>query len=498
MSAPLENLLRDARIDLVLARIEKDPTIINEVIDYLDSDIRSIRFNSIYVLGELGEKCNEEAVNNLISCCGDEDWSICREAARSLGKIGFNAKQAVTELSKLLKSKEESIRKESANALGKIKNPTTESLNSLIEALDDKNEEVRTEVANALGEIGPEAYNAISRLMKSIKDINWAVRSASAQAISQIGKGSAKAIPSLVSALEDKDWRVRYRIVNTLAEIGEESIPSILEIINHENPIVRKEAIEVLGEIKKADPKVLENLYLLLKDTKETVRGKAADALRSIGKEAIPSLIKSYDENLKIPMIWILYWIIPFLSVPLWLSFGAIFIFIIALLIPLIATPIIFINHIKANIRRKILIISSIGGIGEEAKEAIPFIIEKIKRGKKFIRVEAARALGNVGIGSEDAKIALQDALRDKSHIVRREAALSLGKMGIYAEDAIPSLINALKDKNPDVRWRITETLGKIGVDTQEVISSLKGLIHDECDYVCESAINALDSLTED
>ena len=70
--------------------------------------------------------------------------------------------------------------------------------------------------------------------------------------------------------------------------------------------------------------------------------------------------------------------------------------------------------------------------------------------------------------------------------------------MGNYAEDAIPSLINALKDKNPDVRWRITETLGKIGINTQKVISSLKDLVHDECDYVCESAINALDSLTED
>ncbi|MHA1327693.1 MAG: hypothetical protein ACTSRH_10285, partial [Promethearchaeota archaeon] len=62
MSANLENLLRDARTDLVFSRIEKDPKVIDEVIKLVDSDIRSIRFNSIYVLGEIGEKAGEKGV----------------------------------------------------------------------------------------------------------------------------------------------------------------------------------------------------------------------------------------------------------------------------------------------------------------------------------------------------------------------------------------------------------------------------------------------------
>ncbi|KKL11277.1 hypothetical protein LCGC14_2547410, partial [marine sediment metagenome] len=47
MSAPVEKLLRDARIDLILSRIEKDSSVINEVIKHLSSEIRSIKFNSI-------------------------------------------------------------------------------------------------------------------------------------------------------------------------------------------------------------------------------------------------------------------------------------------------------------------------------------------------------------------------------------------------------------------------------------------------------------------
>ena len=85
---------------------------------------------------------------------------------------------------------------------------------------------------------------------------------------------------SLEVAAEDPDRR-------------EESVQSVLEVLHHKNPIVRKGAIEALGEIKLADPKILEGLSSLLRDGVEYVRGKAADALRSIGREALPTLIKA-------------------------------------------------------------------------------------------------------------------------------------------------------------------------------------------------------------
>ena len=100
MSASLEQLLRDARIDLVLARIEKDSTVIEEVIRNVGNDIRSIRFNSIFVLGELGEKSGENAVHKITEYIEDDDWSIRREVARSLGKIGKIASSSTSELSK--------------------------------------------------------------------------------------------------------------------------------------------------------------------------------------------------------------------------------------------------------------------------------------------------------------------------------------------------------------------------------------------------------------
>jgi len=120
MSASLEQLLRDARIDLVLARIEKDSTVIEEVIRNVENDIRSIRFNSIYVLGELGEKSGEKAVHKITEYIEDDDWSIRREVARSLGKIGKIASSSTNELSKCCSDDEDSIRLAVVTSLGKI------------------------------------------------------------------------------------------------------------------------------------------------------------------------------------------------------------------------------------------------------------------------------------------------------------------------------------------------------------------------------------------
>jgi HEAT repeat protein len=521
--------LRDARIDLVLSRIEKDSSVINEVIKHLDSKIRSVKFNSIYVLGEL-DQISEIGISKIIDCLKDDDWSIRRETARTLGKIGNKAEQAIPELSKFLNDKEISIRKEVVIALGKISSSKYDSIYNLINTLTDDSEDVRTEAAKALGEIGTDAHEAIPNLTKSLKDVSWTVRTAAAHAIKLIGKGSTKAIPSLITALEDEDWRVRFRVVNTLAGIGQEAVPNLIKIISHQNPVVRKGAVEALGEMKIADPEIIDNIGKRLNDKIETVRGKAADSLRSIGKPSIPALIDGYHKRSKyrindfvIPLILLSIPLIGFFLLP-WIGFllvengllyggiisflgVAIGIIVLCVDIPLIVYEIynlimenffIFLKALNKNYKHKILIIAAIGGIGVDAKEYVTFIIEQLNSGKKFARVEAARSLGLIGIGVEISISALKNALSDPKSVVRREAALSLGKIGLSSKLAIYELINALNDKNPDVRWRASEALGSIGISTEEVLSGLNSLIHDECDYVCEAAINAIDNLTEE
>ncbi len=470
------------------------------------------------MLGELGDKSGKEAVDKITHCLDDDDWSVCREAAKSLGKMGRLAESAASSLKNFTTNEEVTIRLAAIRALGKIGNASSDSVQSLQNALKDSNEEVRAEAAKSLGSLGPDAFAAIQDLMRSLKDASWNVRTQSAKAISDIGKNSVEAIPTLINALGDRDWRVRFRVVNTLTQIGEASIPNLLEKISiaeikrssklrnlnkhtnlglnimmvspliyiatfiflllnlsswmymllvvpfffglgvlifikghyieiNKNKVARKTAVEALGELKTPTPEVIKQLSVMLNDKKEEVRGKAADSLRSLGEKSVNALLNALSR--------------------------------------------------AKTTKSKILIISALGGIRNEAKDSIPYLSELLANSGTPIRVEIVRTFGNIGIFSDEIRLALITALKDPKSIVRREAALSMGKFGKIASDVVPSLLDALNDKKPDVRWRSSEALGKIKLNTPEVLTSLKALIHDECDYVCESADIAIDYIID-
>jgi HEAT repeat protein len=61
----------------------------------------------------------------------------------------------------------------------------------------------------------------------------------------------------------------------------------------------------------------------------------------------------------------------------------------------------------------------------------------------------------------------------------------------------VPALIETLGDKEPEVRWRASEAFGKIGVADSTLIAALENLLHDEHDYVSESAQETLDIIGE-
>jgi HEAT repeat protein len=539
----------------VLGRVEKDPNVINEIIEHLSSDIRSIKFNAILVLGELGEK-SSSGISQLVKCLEDNDWSVCREAVRSLGKIGNVAERSVSEISKLIKNKEPSIRKEAAIALGKIGYANEESISSLIDGLKDVEEDVRNEAAIALGKIGSGASEAISHLINVIKDSSWQVRTEAVKSLSKIGTEARNAVPSLLKALGDKDWRVRKAVTTTLAKIGASAIPSLLKYFNHYNPIIRKGVAETLAEMRIPTPEVLTGLSLALKDKDKRVRARAADALRSIGKDSVPILLNAFEKsNEKMQKVIISALggigtdakeVIPILSnilrtrevdteyrekrlyskssfTRVKLAFSSLFkekkvnkvwdlklrnynkITNLGLYIMLL-TPFIYLlsmislfltNPYWSSFIIAALIVLPVGML----IFVIGLIIEFLKqRGIIFyakLHVEVVRALGNIGMDSEEAISALKYALLNRKYVIRRVAALSLGKLGTSASSAIPSLIKALNDKKPDVRWRASEALGLIGISTEDVIPSLNSLIHDKCDYVCEAAIIAIEKIKE-
>lgn len=134
--------------------------------------------------------------------------------------------------------------------------------------------------------------------------------------------------------------------------------------------------------------------------------------------------------------------------------------------------------------------IKALGSLGSAANEAVPLIINAIK--KDALCWSAIKALGD--IGGKDAIQALCNALlTDTDAGVRMRAAGSLGRIG--DPTAIPSLVKALEHPYEGVRATVIESLAILGDKTIE--SVIKKAVKDSSKFVSDAAKKALNKLNE-
>lgn len=117
-------------------------------------------------------------------------------------------------------------------------------------------------------------------------------------------------------------------------------------------------------------------------------------------------------------------------------------------------------------------------------------IAQKIRRPDAFQYREAgARGLGLVGADAKAAVPMLVSALRDKAGRVRWEAATALGHIGAAA---VPGLTASLRDRDPDVRHAAVFALGEIGPDAGSAASALGECLGDTNEEIRASALYSL------
>ena len=72
--------------------------------------------------------------------------------------------------------------------------------------------------------------------------------------------------------------------------------------------------------------------------------------------------------------------------------------------------------------------------------------MQALKDEDLFVRLKAARALGDIGPPAKEAVPVLSAALKDENLSVRFMAARSLGRIGSAAKEAVPALYAVLKE----------------------------------------------------
>src|SRR5207237_3506557 len=102
---------------------------------------------------------------------------------------------------------------------------------------------------------------------------------AAAQALIDFGRGAVGAIlDSLRNAEEDEVVALLLRTLNVIG--GTEAIPNILPFLDHENAMIRRLAIETLGEI--TDPRSIDYLLAKLDDADVASQQAAVNSISAL------------------------------------------------------------------------------------------------------------------------------------------------------------------------------------------------------------------------
>jgi HEAT repeat protein len=208
----------------------------------------------------------------------DGDPRVRRQAAWALGEL--ESSRGVDPLVDRLGDDDADVRLVAAWALGEIKEH--DAIEALIDLLDDDDPLVREMAVLALGEIG-HPY-AVSPIMAAVED-HPKLREAAFWALGEIdGDRADDARRGLYGRRDTHGWENDQvwtgHLGNQLPRSVSKDVTSVIAVLQDEDPRVRRSAAEWLGG--RGDPRAVEPLLEVLRDSEPAVRAMAVWALDEI------------------------------------------------------------------------------------------------------------------------------------------------------------------------------------------------------------------------
>ena len=426
--------------------------------------------HALATLAKMGPEVAGDALPLMIKALEDRDWVRRQSAVHAIGQMGKAARAAVPALAKALSDISGHVGEGAARILGELGPDAKEAIPALISCMKN-GARVRT-ASEALGKIGPVA---IPPLTKALEDENRNVRRGAAQGLGHIGEPASKAAGALAEALRKDDERFfRQTVLWTLGRVkpsGKAPVAGLLEVIRGKNPVFRKQATDILGQLgKEAVPLLLEALG----DKDAAVRASVVAALKNIGPEPktviepLTAIIKNGDSPGRTDALAVLEH----------LQQGA---------KPAMATLAASLRDGNKDVRA-----SAAKALGKVGPDALPLLGEALEDRNGDAREGALQALGVMGAAGKEALPALLKALKDRAVRVRRAAVDALEKVGGAPKMIVPALARVLKDTDADVRLAAAAYLGRLGTEAREAIPALLMAATDANVLVRATAIDAL------
>ena len=360
----------------------------------------------------------------------DQEEQAAAEPSRQLGGISLVAaesilkEQAIAGIPRLIACFEfenEDLRVQAAETLKKL---GAKAVDPVRARLNDKNAQVRFWTVQTLAHIGPDAADAVNEVLALVSDNDARVRYKAVYAIGKFGVRSDAVFAGLLKAIEDKDESVTETALEVLESIGtppKEALPTLARLATKGSPEnVRQPALKLLGRL--GEPAV-PTFKTLLKDINPTEATDTLKAVASLGVHAKPLLPEL--QNLLLTNAW----------------FGAHQEMLgtfkkcgpegadgLTSVLKKVSDP----NSPQADPARGLVLLTTLGEMGSEAKSAVPVLIDLLKSSKPgpgSNLFQILETLGDIGPAASKA-IPAVEMLLNYDPITVQAARVALRRMG--------------------------------------------------------------------
>lgn len=97
-------------------------------------------------------------------------------------------------------------------------------------------------------------------------------------------------VPQMPAIQPFEQWSEQQAAADALGRIGPPAVPQLIQALRNRDPLVRKEAAQVLARMGSDAREAVPDLMRLLDDEDETIRKTAARTLGRIGPDAAPAV----------------------------------------------------------------------------------------------------------------------------------------------------------------------------------------------------------------
>ena len=476
------------------------------LIGFLKDSNLTLRMLATDALGSIGID-DKGAEAGLLEALGDTSPELKARVLRALAHCGVSSPEALDLVAKQLAEKNDRVKESAAELLGSLGAKAAPAVTALSAALGEENPEVRRKCAVALGKIGPAAAPAIPALRNIVFGAPWvAVEGAAWDALARIGPAT---VPDLLDIIAQTDYRRQIAARVALTRIATEFPPAaFLTALKSNKDDIRVAAARLLGQIQPARQEVVLALVEACDDKVNEVRLAAADALKNLEVDALPSvlgMLKDERTRLRAQAASILA------------KSSAVSNELVPLLLPLLDDP---------QLEVKLGAVTALGQIGSGAKPAVPKLLTLLEApnarpeiivatcqtlehigglyAEAFkplaatlsnkimqVRASAAPALGCVVGRSNETAVILGTLLTSDEDPVKVACARGLGNLGQDAKLVAVQLYGALLSKEGEVRAAVAEALPKV-LDAQTAVAKLLPMLKDADSRVRIGVVRAL------